>query len=461
MNMRTPWLGFVLLALLVAGCGSDTPTGDTPAPVPGRTVIGSGDVAEGSFLMRADGPSGSDLTFSLRGENLRYEEGELVADFVAINDGDAPVALPAALTLVTIDPGDVTVAGADNGETGAGASFDLEFEQDDLEWNVGEESLPETLRFTVDEGVAIALVARIDVAMQEMGGSIGGTVFEDLDVDGEFDADENGVGGVLISLTGEGVDTSTETDMMGAYRFDGLDAGAYTVSWPPIEGVEATTPTTLQILLPAVGDTMVADYLTANFGVTLPSDDDEPFLAEGDFVEVTGRWDGGSAVLYADEVELEWDDDERPELRGPVTDVWMDEAILGVMGVAVSVDDLEISGGGPADECKDRPALDFEVGDRARLWIDGVAMAATDSTEAVWDAGRVMCWSSPKDKVHGEVEGLELDENENVVAFTVLGVRVEVTGRTEFEDDDHDDDDDDAHDDDEDDDDDDDDDDMS
>jgi len=439
---------FAMLAAvgLVAGCDSDNPTGNSGAETAARTAIGSGDVGSGPFFLRASGHDGSNMAFLLRGENLRYEDGTLSVDVVAINDGDEAVALPAVLTLSSIDPDTVTVAGADNGEAGAGASFDLAFEGEDMQWDVGEESMPVTLDFGVDQGVSIAFVARIDVEMMADGGSIGGTVFDDRDEDGVYDAEEDGVPAAMVELSGANIATrTTRTELDGTYRFDGLDTGAYTVRFDSSPHGAPTTATEIQVLLTENAEGEVGDYLGADFGVFRQVDPPMGGMLEvGDFVEVTGRFYEDPYRIVAYEVDRERHEHDDPsEVRGPVTMVDTEMSVLTVMGVHFDVTDLEASGGGPADDCQDRPALDFEVGERARVWGDGVAMAATDSTDTVYDATRVMCWNGDKEKVHGTVEEVERDIDGELTAFTVFGLRVEVTARTDFDDDRHDDDDDD------------------
>ena len=439
---------FAMLAAvgLVAGCDSDNPTGNSGNDPVARTAMGSGDVGSGPFFFRADGPDGSGMAFLLRGKNLRYEDGSLTVDVVAINEGNEAAALPAVLTLSSIDPDTVTVSGAGNGETGAGASFDLEFENEDMAWDVGEESMPITLDFDVAQGVSIAFVARIDVGMMADGGSIGGTVFDDRDEDGLFDAEEDGVPGAMVELSGAGAGFTTRTmrtEIDGTYRFDGLDTGAYTVHFDSSPHGAPTTATEIQVLMTENAEGEVVDYLGADFGVDRQVDPPMGGMIEvGDFVEVSGRFEEDPYRIVAYEVDREHHERDDPsEVRGPVTMVDPEMSVLSVMGVHFDVTGLEATGGGRADDCQDRPALDFEVGERARVWGDGVAMAATDSTDTVYDATRVMCWNGDKEKVHGIVEEVERDVDGELTAFTVFGLRVEVTDRTDFDDDRHDNDD--------------------
>lgn len=73
-------------------------------------------------------------------------------------------------------------------------------------------------------------------------GSIHGYKFEDLNVDGQWDANEPGLGGVTITLTSEdGTEKSMQTDANGEFWFTGLRPGTYKVSENPPFGSFPTT----------------------------------------------------------------------------------------------------------------------------------------------------------------------------------------------------------------------------
>jgi len=54
-----------------------------------------------------------------------------------------------------------------------------------------------------------------------------GTVFEDNDVDGDWDGGEPGITGVTIALDGT---TTTTTNVLGQYTFTVMNTGTYTIS---------------------------------------------------------------------------------------------------------------------------------------------------------------------------------------------------------------------------------------
>lgn len=447
--MRTEFLRKLLVFSLcsiatlgIVGCDDDGPTSTTPPEV-SKAVIGSGSVGSGGFLLRVGGGPGSPMGFLLSGENLRYEEGAIAVDVTVTNDGAGSAALPAALTLVRIEPDTVEVLGADNGVMGDGAAFDLAFAEDDLVWNVGEESLPLTLRFEVAQGTSVSFVARVDVGMMAEGGSIGGLIFEDSNADGLLGMEEAGIAGVTVELSGSGIATTRSVSSAdGTYRFDGLAAGLYTVRTLPRPLLAHTTDVELQVLLTEDAEGEVGSYLAADFGFLFAPLPPVAPLAVGDFVEVTGIYRDDPDQIVALGVGRCRDDDHQSELRGPVTAVDTEQGLLTVMGRAVDVGSLELHGGGRADSCKDRPALDFRVGERARL---RVLEPTGDAGDDALTAYHVSCWSGDKEKVRGYVEEIVLGDDDRIESFTVLGLEVVVRSSTRFHDGD-----DDGHDDDED-----------
>lgn len=444
------FLAFVLCPILAVGliaCGEDDPTTITPEET-SRAVIGGGDLESGDFLLRVGGGSGSGLGFVVRGENLRYEEGAIAVDVTVTNDGTNPVPLPASLALVRITPDSVVVRDADNAMTGAGAAFDLEFADENLEWSPGEPSLPRTLRFEVQQGTPIAFVVRVDVGMLAIGGSIGGVIFEDLDTDGLVGVDETGIVGVQVELSGNGIaPVTTSSSVDGTYRFDGLAAGLYTVRTLTRPLLAATTDVQLQVVLSEDEQGEVGSFLNADFGFLFAPVPPVSRLEVGDRVEVTGTYLDDPHRIVALEVrrcDTDRDDDFRVdddrwfgELRGPVTGS-DGSGVLAIMGRSVDVDGLVLHGGGRDEFCKDGAARDLVAGDRARVrvldpGIDTTARSAADTLEAV----RASCWNGDKEKVHGIVESVVRGDDGRITGFTVLGLKVGVTASTRFDRDDH------------------------
>jgi protocatechuate 3,4-dioxygenase beta subunit len=97
-------------------------------------------------------------------------------------------------------------------------------------------------------------------------GSIGDTVFRDLDANGTQGANEPGISGVTVTLRRpDGSTITTTTDGNGRYRFPGLPPGNYTVEVTPPNGLLQTTSTTFNVPLESGQN---ADY--ADFGFREP-----------------------------------------------------------------------------------------------------------------------------------------------------------------------------------------------
>lgn len=88
-------------------------------------------------------------------------------------------------------------------------------------------------------------------------GSIYGTVFNDLDFDGIFDAGEPGIPGVTVTLS---TGPQTQTDANGDYSFINLPPGDYYVNETNLDGWTSTTSDSVQVTLDMNEDEMV------NFG---------------------------------------------------------------------------------------------------------------------------------------------------------------------------------------------------
>ena len=86
------------------------------------------------------------------------------------------------------------------------------------------------------DGQAAALIttsrlADVDFGFAPPQPSLAGAVYEDLDNDGVRDSDDGGIAGSEITLTAaDGTTRTTATDQTGAYLFDNVAAGTYTVA---------------------------------------------------------------------------------------------------------------------------------------------------------------------------------------------------------------------------------------
>ena len=115
-------------------------------------------------------------------------------------------------------------------------------------------------------------------------GSIGDTIFRDVDRDGVQDAGEPGIQGVTVTLTdSNGVVTTTMTGPNGMYLFPGLVADTYSV-----DVVEATLPPGLAPTTPNQGGNPALD---SNFplngdpvSVTLPNNNSNDLTIDGGYV---------------------------------------------------------------------------------------------------------------------------------------------------------------------------------
>ena len=112
----------------------------------------------------------------------------------------------------------------------------------------------------------------LSIALSGNSGAISGTVFNDVNDDGQRQESESGVAGVVIDLTGtdasgNAVSRSVNSSQAGTYTFSQLLAGSYTVVAiePSGDLVDKASPSTRSEVLAAGGSA------TANFGLLPPS----------------------------------------------------------------------------------------------------------------------------------------------------------------------------------------------
>lgn len=111
----------------------------------------------------------------------------------------------------------------------------------------------------------------VDFGLQQAPGSIGDSVFNDLDGDGTQDPGEAGLGGVTVTIAGTDVNGNpvtftTQTSADGIYRFNNIPPGNYTVTVTPPPGFSNTNAGTQTITL-AEGQSID----TVDFGLRSPT----------------------------------------------------------------------------------------------------------------------------------------------------------------------------------------------
>jgi uncharacterized repeat protein (TIGR01451 family) len=174
-----------------------------------------------------------------------------------------------------------------------------------------------------------------DIAVLELGYSLGNQVWADTDNDGLIDPDEDGIGKVWVELfsdddddglpddrSGDGKITdadavsTTSTDSDGLYLFDGLAAGKYIVGIPPMEwdsdgpllGTVSSDPTEADPDTDDDGDDNGADGSDGYvFSGTVMIGDGEPLGEDPDNDSVTADADENLTVdfgFYAPDFDL-------------------------------------------------------------------------------------------------------------------------------------------------------------
>jgi hypothetical protein len=422
---------------MLPGC-----SGDTTAPERlGETTTGvaSGVIGDTNFEIKfanaGDPNAPFEGPFVLRGTNLHYDDaiGALVVDFTVLNDGDGTYPLPVTLTFTRLLPSGVTVLNPDNDEHGPGAMIQFHFTNRDLVWSPGEESQPRTTEFGVDENVAVAFTARLDIGTPPEGGTISGIVYADGNLNGEYDSWEKGLPRIhlLLEQDGPAPDAIVQrweaiTNLEGRFEFKGLRAGLYTLTEEVPAGVEPTTPTVMHILLDEQNGE-VTDFTEADFGNIIPHD--YFWFRLGDYVRVKGIFGDIPYHVFATETEhtrclLPFRDCDPSDpdcpcysheamFRGPVTKLPGDDRpVIEVMGVPVWVAQF---GSEHVDYSIDPKNL--EVGDMVEtelsFFIDGSATAKT-----------LHEWTGEHVEVHGTVQWSFLGHSEALPEIRVHGVRI-------------------------------------
>lgn len=156
---------------------------------------------------------------------------------------------------------------------------------------------------------AINLAANTDATgylFGELGTSLTGIVFKDVNENGTRDAGDTGLGGVTLTLRdGSGtVVATTITAADGSYSFTGLPAGNYTIEETQPNGYGSSSPNSVSVTLPPGGSGTanfaettgsLAGFVWADANGNAARDPGEPGIA-GVTVTLTGTDVNGAAV---------------------------------------------------------------------------------------------------------------------------------------------------------------------
>jgi hypothetical protein len=258
---------FSSLLLLAASC-SDSPT-DAADPVSSQTTGEVDPVGDSEFQLGTVVAGPASARVEVWASNLTVEPGGVSFDAVIVNTSRTDIAAPIHFVITDIRPDDVVVSNADF--VGAdGAVFDFSDDVgDDGILSAGEMSAPVTMAFAWPEPMAFAIGFRVDVGDSAADGFISGVVFDDRNLDGTYDPDnEPGIPGIVVELrpSAREILYRTRTDHRGVYIFDGLSADVYTAHAKLGNQMHPTTPNPLIVTLVELPDGTVASLEGVNFG---------------------------------------------------------------------------------------------------------------------------------------------------------------------------------------------------
>ncbi len=408
----------ILLALgaLLAGCSNtETPNAPTDADKLATAVV-RGEFTDGTFDYEFDSesPGGANDpaagAFKVRIRDLAYDSGAGVLNFNMwlVNASTESYPAPVRLTFMQLTPSTISVLNADNDEMGSGAMFNFAFADSDSSWGPDEVTAMRSVEFQVPAGNSISFVSKVEIGedLPEVGGTIGGTVWNDRNGDGVMDPGEEGVPGVGILLNAGAKADSTAmmmdamTDSVGQYSFGALDAGHYTVMVRQDLGGDLTTAPVIDVLLVEY-DGVVADFLEADFGVMY--DDMSDSLMVGSFVNAKGEF-----MTDPDRLESEIFNYGTPDSSG-----YCDDDHDG-WGGHDDDDDDHMGGGHDGWGGHDDDNDDHMGGDDDHQWCDGDHdyMGGDDD----YMGGEGQCWG----RLSGPITGLDLENG----ALQVMGTWV-------------------------------------
>jgi hypothetical protein len=136
----------------------------------------------------------------------------------------------------------------------------------------------ETFTFTANDGQVDAPVAAVTITVSAgpNEASVAGLVFDDRNGNGQPDADETGVNGLLVTLTpvnGSAANAfSTTTEAGGGWRIDGVGFGQYTLRVGASSGTQLETALEMAITLDQRGvqQTQLAGVKVTSRALFLP-----------------------------------------------------------------------------------------------------------------------------------------------------------------------------------------------
>jgi len=265
--LKSTALLLIALMLTLAGCSNDT----TEPPAGGGTVVeGNLDPEGPGFEIELEFAAGPDSLhrgpFLLKGTRPIWAArwAALVVDFTVANIGEVAQLEPVSLEFFRLIP-DSTELLVD---FDVDSKYLFEFENDDLWWTPGEESLPKRIIFSAEPGQSVGFNAQIGLGGL-LGSWISGYVWLDTNRDGLMQPEESGMNDVPVVVDDGGpqeIFRQVTTDSNGWFAFRNLPANTYEVRVLTIsEGYESTTPSNMHVLLtwPMGG----ADgFSEANFG---------------------------------------------------------------------------------------------------------------------------------------------------------------------------------------------------
>jgi len=241
----------ITLTLTLAACSDDA----TLPPAGGGTVAeGDLDPVGPGFEIELEFAAGPDSLhrgpFLLKGTRpvwaARWQA--LVVDFTVTNIGEVDQLEPVSLEFLRLIP-DTTELLV---EFDVDSKYLFEFENDDLWWTPGEESLPKQLIFTAEAGQSVGFNAQIGLGGL-MDSWISGYVWLDANRDGVMQPHELGMEDVPVVVDDGGPDEifrQVATDHTGWFVFRNLPANTYEVRVLTMSDVyESTTPSSMHVML--------------------------------------------------------------------------------------------------------------------------------------------------------------------------------------------------------------------